>query len=171
MRRNTITERSLCDPSRTGRDVSGAAIKGPIFVVAAVIRNSLGQVLLARRPTSHPIAGGLWEFPGGKVEPGEKPEDALIREIQEELGVTIVVARSRGQDGLLGLASHVYPGAGDSPNVHILLAGYHADLAAGDEAKIRLSDVAEVKWIFAHELPDSAEFAPADIPFLPLIFS
>lgn len=142
-------------------------MKGPIFVVAAVIRNSCGQVLLARRPASHPIAGGLWEFPGGKVEPGESPEDALVREIREELGVTVRIAHSRGRNGLVALASHVYTG---SQSVHILLAGYHADLADGDEAKIRLNGVAEVKWVFQDELPPEAEFAPADIPFLPLIF-
>lgn len=157
-------------------------MKGPIFVVAAVIRNSRGQVLLARRPASHPIAGGLLEFPGGKVEPGESPEAALVREIQEELGVTIKIAHARGRNGLLGLASHVYPapaagggrisvaGAESAASVHIVLAAYHADLAAGDETKIRLSDVAEVKWILPHEIPAASEFAPADVPFLPHLF-
>lgn len=146
-------------------------MKGPVFVVAAVIRNSQGQVLIARRPAHHPIAGGLLEFPGGKVEPGESPESALVREIREELGVVVTIARSRGRDGLLGLVSHVYESAKrDSPSVHILLAAYHADLAPGDEANIKLHDIAEIKWVSENHMPAESEFAPADIPFLPFVF-
>ena len=63
------------------------------LVVGAVIADSLAQprrVLAARRAQSHPLRG-RWEFPGGKVEPGETPEEALIREVQEELDVTIML--------------------------------------------------------------------------------
>ena len=56
-----------------------------VQVVAAVIRRPDGQVLLAQRP-QHTHQGGLWEFPGGKVEPGESEVEALQRELQEELG-------------------------------------------------------------------------------------
>lgn len=57
-----------------------------IHVVAGVIRDALGRILLARRTEGRDLAG-LWEFPGGKVEPGESPEAALVRELREELGI------------------------------------------------------------------------------------
>ena len=58
-----------------------------IHVVAAALVNGDGQVLLAQRPEGKSLAG-LWEFPGGKLEPGESPEAALARELDEELGIT-----------------------------------------------------------------------------------
>lgn len=61
----------------------------PIHVVAGVIADARGRVLLARRTQGRDLAG-LWEFPGGKVEPGERPEQALMRELQEELGIQSV---------------------------------------------------------------------------------
>lgn len=57
-----------------------------VHVVAGVLRDARGRVLLARRTEGRDLAG-LWEFPGGKVEPGESPENALVRELREELGV------------------------------------------------------------------------------------
>lgn len=57
-----------------------------VFVVAAALIDREGQVLLAQRPAGKPMAG-LWEFPGGKVNPGEIPEYALMRELEEELGI------------------------------------------------------------------------------------
>ncbi|WP_277252756.1 NUDIX domain-containing protein, partial [Neptunomonas phycophila] len=57
-----------------------------VHVAAAVIEDSNGLVFLAKRPDDK-HQGGLWEFPGGKVEPGETPEVALIRELKEELGI------------------------------------------------------------------------------------
>ncbi len=61
-----------------------------IFVVAAAIFSETGEILLARRPAGKPLAG-FWEFPGGKIESGERPEQALVRELQEELGITAKV--------------------------------------------------------------------------------
>ena len=61
-----------------------------VHVVAGVLRDALGRVLLARRTEGRDLAG-LWEFPGGKVEPGEAPEAALVRELREELGVEACV--------------------------------------------------------------------------------
>jgi 8-oxo-dGTP diphosphatase len=61
-----------------------------IHVVAGVLRDARGRILLARRTEGRELAG-LWEFPGGKVEPGETPEDALVRELREELGVDATV--------------------------------------------------------------------------------
>ena len=61
-----------------------------IHVVAAVITDARGRILLARRTDGRDLAG-LWEFPGGKCEPGESPEQALVRELQEELGINVQV--------------------------------------------------------------------------------
>jgi 8-oxo-dGTP diphosphatase len=63
-----------------------------LIVVAAVIRDGDGRVLLTRRPDDRHM-GGLWEFPGGKVDDGEAPADALVRELREELGVAAGVER------------------------------------------------------------------------------
>jgi 8-oxo-dGTP diphosphatase len=59
-----------------------------VLVVAAALVDIDGRVLIARRPEGKALAG-LWEFPGGKVEPGERPEAALIRELREELGIEV----------------------------------------------------------------------------------
>ena len=64
-----------------------------VEVVAAAITDPRGRVLLARRTVGRDLAG-LWEFPGGKVEPGESPEDALVRELREELGISAAVGAS-----------------------------------------------------------------------------
>ena len=64
-----------------------------IHVVAGVIRDARGRILLARRTLGRDLAG-LWEFPGGKVEPGESPEDALVRELREELGIEASVGEA-----------------------------------------------------------------------------
>ncbi|WP_267387106.1 (deoxy)nucleoside triphosphate pyrophosphohydrolase [Sphingomonas sp. GC_Shp_3] len=64
---------------------------GVLLVVAAALIEADGRVLMQRRPAGKAHAG-LWEFPGGKVEPGEAPEAALARELREELGITVTVA-------------------------------------------------------------------------------
>src|SRR5690606_21783037 len=63
-----------------------------IHVIAAVIRDDQGCILIARRP-DHVHQGGLWEFPGGKLEDGEQRFDGLVRELREELGITVTQAR------------------------------------------------------------------------------
>ena len=65
-----------------------ASDKPVILVVACALIDADGRVLIARRPEGKAMAG-LWEFPGGKVEPDETPEDALIRELREELGIEL----------------------------------------------------------------------------------
>ncbi|CAN5660784.1 hypothetical protein BH10BAC3_BH10BAC3_16130 [soil metagenome] len=119
-----------------------------IVVCAAIIRLN-GKILIARRaPTKH--LGGLWEFPGGKIEDGEFPEECLKREIFEELGLTITVLNHLGDN------VHHY---GDK---HILLKAYFCK-ANGNS--IQLIDHDKVEWVTKAEL-ENFEFAPADIPFV-----
>jgi 8-oxo-dGTP diphosphatase len=73
------------------KDVSGTAGVETLWVVAAALVDLDGRVLVQQRPPGKPMAG-LWEFPGGKVEPGETPEAALIRELTEELGIGVEAA-------------------------------------------------------------------------------
>ena len=65
-----------------------------LTVAACALVDTDGRVLLAQRPTGKPMAG-LWEFPGGKVEAGERPEQTLIRELKEELGILVNERASR----------------------------------------------------------------------------
>lgn len=74
-----------------------------VYVVAAALIDGAGNVLLAQRPEGKAMAG-LWEFPGGKIEPGEKPEQALVRELAEELSITV----SENALTPLTFASHTY---------------------------------------------------------------
>jgi 8-oxo-dGTP diphosphatase len=75
-----------------------------VLVAACALIDVDGRVLLAQRPAGKPMAG-LWEFPGGKVESGERPEDSLIRELKEELGIFVREACLAP----LTFASHAYP--------------------------------------------------------------
>src|SRR5487761_1468666 len=85
----------------------GAELRGSpslVLVAAVVLVDADGRVLLARRPEGKAMAG-LWEFPGGKVEPGETPESALIRELAEELGIDVAASCLAP----FTFASHAYP--------------------------------------------------------------
>ncbi|WP_425489376.1 Nudix family hydrolase [Cognatilysobacter bugurensis] len=73
--------------------MSGGAPRPPIHVVAGVLRDASGRVLLTQRTAGRDLAG-LWEFPGGKCEPGEAPDAALARELREELGIEAKVGES-----------------------------------------------------------------------------
>lgn len=68
--------------------MTDAAVLPTVLVVAVALVDVDGRVLIAKRPEGKKLAG-LWEFPGGKVEPGERPEAALIRELHEELGIDV----------------------------------------------------------------------------------
>ena len=84
-----------------------------VLVVACALIDSDGRVLVAKRPKGRPLEG-LWEFPGGKMEIGETPEAALIRELKEELGIDV----SQSCLAPFTFASHAYP------NFHLLMPLY-----------------------------------------------
>lgn len=113
-------------------------------VVAAVIERE-GRVLICQRP-AHKARGLLWEFAGGKVEPGETKAQALARECREELGITV-------EPGEVFLeVTHAYP------DLTVHLTVLRAGLAAGEP---QLLEHADLRWVTAAELPGFA-FCPAD---------
>ena len=111
--------------------------------------------LLAARRSAPAALRGLWEFPGGKVEQGESPPDALRREIREELGCRVSVGES------VIATRHVYPFA------TVVLTTYWCTLTAGQPALTVHSDLA---WLRPEELPQ-LPWAPADIPAVEMIAS
>jgi 8-oxo-dGTP diphosphatase len=122
----------------------------PIILVAAVaLLNEEGKVLLAKRPPGRRLAG-LWEFPGGKVDPGEDPETALIRELMEELGIEI----ARADLVPLTFASHAYP------EFHLLMPLYLCKRWEGD---IAAQENQELLWVKPDELR-LYDMPPADEP-------
>ena len=115
-----------------------------IEVVAALIWQG-GQFMICQRP-AHKARGLLWEFVGGKVEPGETGEQALIRECREELAITVSV----GEEFMNVV--HEYPDV----TVHLTL--FHATVAEGEPQKLEHNDI---RWIAPDEIGNYA-FCPAD---------
>lgn len=113
-------------------------------VVAALIWDG-DRFLICQRP-AHKARGLLWEFVGGKVEPGETKEQALIRECREELAVTLPVG------GVFMEADHNYPDL----NVHLTL--FNAAISGGTPQMLEHNDI---RWITVEEIPQY-EFCPAD---------
>jgi len=126
----------------------------PIRVVAAVIQRD-GKILACRR-APHKSLAGLWEFPGGKVEPGETDEVALAREIREELGIEITVGAF--------IAESVAP-AGEAM---IQLHAYWAQTNVAGE--VSSTDHDRMEWLSRKDVFDY-EWAPADVPLLSKITS
>lgn len=123
---------------------------GQIIPVTAALIERAGHILIAqRKPDAHLAL--LWEFPGGKVDFGEPPEECLRREILEELGLPITV------DGLFSVESHLF---GDR---QILLMVYRCTPAPGYEP-IAL-DVGDFAWVTIAQMADYP-FAPADLPIV-----
>ena len=120
-----------------------------IHVIAAVIRDAQGRILIAKRP-EHAHQGGLWEFPGGKLEAGESRSDGLGRELREELGISVTEARP-----LLDIR-HDYPDKSVRLDVW-LVTGFDGD-AHGAEGQ-------PVRWVAAAELDDYA-FPAANAPIV-----
>jgi 8-oxo-dGTP diphosphatase len=130
-----------------------------VLVAACVLLNGDGRILIAKRPEGRSLAG-LWEFPGGKVEPGESPEDALMRELAEELGIDIAAADLAP----LTFASHAYP------DFHLLMPLF---LCRSWQGKVAPHESQELRWVKPAELPSYA-MPPADEPLkavLPALLS
>lgn len=125
-----------------------------ITVVAAVIFDGEGRVFLARRPEGTHMAG-LWEFPGGKVEEGESYSEALIRELDEELGISVEIGRP------LTFAVHTEPG------LEILLLFFSASVSTGVPVP---REGQEIVWVRPEELPDYP-MPPADDEMVALLVS
>jgi len=129
-----------------------------VLVAACALIDPDGRVLIAQRPAGKSMAG-LWEFPGGKVEKGEKPEDTVIREMNEELGVTI-------QEACLApfiFASHTYP------DFHLLMPLF---LCRRWEGIAQACEGQKVAWVRPKDLALNAErypMPPADLPLIPLL--
>lgn len=119
-----------------------------VEVVAALIWDN-GKFMICQRP-AHKARGLLWEFVGGKVEPGETKEAALIRECREELAVTLSVG------GVFMDVVHEYPDL----TVHLTL--FNATVAEGKPQKLEHNDI---KWITPTEIPEY-DFCPADVEIL-----
>lgn len=120
-------------------------------LVAAAILIERGRVLITQRKRGTHLEGA-WEFPGGKVEPGEDPRDALARELREEIGVEAAVG------DIVEVTFHRYPGKA------VLLLFYAALRLPGSPEPEPL-DVADVRWAGPGDL-DEALFPAADVPVL-----
>lgn len=127
-----------------------------VLVVACALMDADGRVLIARRPEGKALAG-LWEFPGGKLEPGERPEAALIRELREELGIEVKEACLAP----LTFASHAYD------DFHLLMPLY---VCRRWEGFATSREGQELKWVSPLRLRDWP-MPPADEPLIPHIIA
>ena len=123
-----------------------------LLVVACALVDVDGRVLLAQRPADKAL-GGLWEFPGGKLEPGERPEESLIRELDEELGIEVKAPCLAP----LTFASHSYP------DFHLLMPLYICRKWSGTVAAREGQALA---WVRPNRLRDYP-MPPADEPLIP----
>jgi 8-oxo-dGTP diphosphatase len=132
---------------REGRQVRGDLVG---VVGAALVRDDPPQVLASRR-TQPPRLAGYWEFPGGKVEPGESDEHALVRELREELGIEAAVGERLGGDLPIGETA--------------VLRVYVCRIVSGE---LTLVDHDEHRWLAAAELED-VPWIGVDLPLLPAL--
>ncbi|MDE1937957.1 MAG: (deoxy)nucleoside triphosphate pyrophosphohydrolase [Alphaproteobacteria bacterium] len=125
-----------------------------VHVVACALIDPDGRVLLAQRPEGKNLAG-LWEFPGGKLEPGERPEEALIRELREELGIEV-------KEPCLApftFASHSYA------DFHLLMPLYVCRRWEGTPQPL---EHPQIKWARPKDMANYP-LTPADIPLIPML--
>lgn len=120
-------------------------------VAAALVRRG-DRFMICRRPANK-ARGNLWEFVGGKLEPGETGEQALVRECREELAVTVAPR------GIFTEVTHEYP------DIKIHLTLYECDIVSGVP---KLLEHSEIKWILPDEIP-LYDFCPADETILALL--
>ena len=123
-----------------------------LLVVAVALVDADDRVLIAQRPEGKQLAG-LWEFPGGKLESGERPEDALIRELREELGIEVKAACLAP----LTFASHAYA------DFHLLMPLF---VCRRWEGFVQSREGQTLKWVRAKTLRDYP-MPPADAPLIP----
>ena len=123
-----------------------------VLVAAVALIDADGRVLLSKRPMGKQL-GGLWEFPGGKVEQGERPETALIRELKEELGIDVAESCLAP----LTFASHVYE------DFHLLMPLYVCRRWKG---QVHGAEGQELAWVRPLKLKDYP-MPPADVPLIP----
>lgn len=125
-----------------------------LLVAACALIDADGRVLIAQRPPGKAMAG-LWEFPGGKIEADERPEQTLIRELAEELGIEV------REDCLapFTFASHVYT------EFHLLMPLY---LCRRWEGIASAREHSAIKWVKPKELA-SYPMPPADLPLIPML--
>ena len=149
------TEADLDDLCPSGPVASVAAGPKPIVLVVAVALVDIdGRVLIAKRPEGKQMAG-LWEFPGGKVEPGETPETALVRELREELGIDT----SQSCLAPLTFASHEYD------EFHLLMPLYVCRRWKG---RIAAREHSEIKWVRPMRMAQYP-MPPADVPLVAML--
>ena len=126
-----------------------------LVVVACALIDADKRILLAQRPEGKTLAG-LWEFPGGKIDAGERPEQALIRELWEELGITVKEACLAP----LTFASHAYP------DFHLIMPLY---VCRRWDGSVVSKESQALKWVMPRDLRNFA-MPPADEPLIaPLI--
>lgn len=123
-----------------------------LLVVAAALVDPDNRVLIAERPEGKSLAG-LWEFPGGKVSAGETPEEALVRELREELGIEVCLTCLAP----FTFASHTYE------TFHLLMPLF---LCRNWDGEIAPAEGQRVKWVRASRLSDYP-MPPADLPLIP----
>ena len=127
------------------------SVSSVLFVVAAALVDDRGRILLQQRPPGRSMAG-LWEFPGGKVEPGEAPEQALIRELEEELGVEV---------GLAGLEPTFFASEALGAS-HLILLLY---MVRNWDGEPRALHAAQLNWVLPADMAH-LPMPPADLPLV-----
>jgi 8-oxo-dGTP diphosphatase len=125
-----------------------------LLVVACALIDADRRVLIAQRPEGKALAG-LWEFPGGKLDAGERPEVALIRELKEELGIEVKEACLAP----LTFASHAYP------DFHLLMPLY---ICRRWEGQVQSREGQALKWVKPNTLREYP-MPPADEPLIPML--
>ena len=137
-------------------DAGPGGVKPPpsttlVLVAACALVDTDGRVLIAQRPAGRSMAG-LWEFPGGKIEAGERPEHTLIRELREELGIIV----SEPCLAPLTFASHAYP------DFHLLMPLFVCRRWEGTPTAL---EGQALKWVKPNRLKDFP-MPPADLPLI-----
>jgi 8-oxo-dGTP diphosphatase len=133
------------------RAAAGASAVKLVLVAACALVDPDGRVLIAQRPAGRAMAG-LWEFPGGKIEAGERPEQTLIRELKEELGIVVTEPCLAP----LTFASHAYP------DFHLLMPLFVCRRWEGTPTPL---ETQSLRWVRPNQLRD-IPMPPADLPLI-----